>query len=144
MVGVGGLFRWKAPYFLGQLRGGASACPRPVARLTQRWWRRCLPSRKLSSADSASPPFLPLELRYIPLAVEQGSGRFTEAELVGLVEESLDALSAVLGHQPFLLGSAPLEADASAFGLLHVLLRHKGAVPQLETLVRLGWCRIWC
>lgn len=93
---------------------------------------------------TAPPPLLPLELRYIPLAVEQGSGRFTEAELVWLVEESLDALSAVLGHQPFLLGSAPLEVDASAFGLLHVLLRHKGAIPQLETLVRLGWCRIWC
>lgn len=57
-----------------------------------------------------------------------------------MMDEALSSLSATLGDQPFLLGDRPYEADAAVFGMLHVLLHHKGAFPQLEEIVSgVGW-----
>ncbi|MEO8115080.1 MAG: glutathione S-transferase family protein, partial [Phenylobacterium sp.] len=47
-----------------------------------------------------------------------GVGRHTEAEVNALGVRSLQALSAILGDQPYLMGQRPCGADATAFAIL--------------------------
>ena len=55
----------------------------------------------------------------------------------------------MLGDKPFLFGDSPYVVDASVFGILDIILYHKGAMPQLEALVGLQgqWkvqlCLLW-
>ena len=47
-----------------------------------------------------------------------GIGRHTDLEIVALAVNSLAATSAILGDKPYLFGSRPCGADATAFGML--------------------------
>ena len=53
------------------------------------------------------------------------------------MDQDLKAISALLGDKPFLFGDQPYEVDATVFGMLDIILYHKGAMPQLEALVGL-------
>jgi glutathione S-transferase len=48
----------------------------------------------------------------------QGVGRHSRAEVLALVAADLDALSALLGDSPFLLGERPTSVDATGYGFL--------------------------
>ncbi|GAB4815055.1 hypothetical protein N2152v2_002101 [Parachlorella kessleri] len=69
-------------------------------------------------------------------AVCQGMGRHAPEDVLLLMDQDLEAISTLLGDKPFLFGDRPYEVDASVFGILDTILYHKGAVPQLEVLVR--------
>ncbi len=51
-----------------------------------------------------------------------GLGRHNEAEIWQLANRSLDALSALLGDQPYFFGNTPCGADATAFGAVAGIL----------------------
>jgi glutathione S-transferase len=51
-----------------------------------------------------------------------GLGRHREDEILELGRRSVDALSALLGNKPYLLGPSPCGADATAFGMIAALL----------------------
>jgi glutathione S-transferase len=51
-----------------------------------------------------------------------GIGRHSEAEVLGLGVRSLQALSALLGDKPFMMGERPTSVDAAAFGMLAGLM----------------------
>jgi glutathione S-transferase len=61
----------------------------------------------------------------------QGIGRHNEAEIVGLGARSLSALSTLLGDKPYLLGDRPRGTDATAFGVLAMVL-----TPHFDTPLR--------
>jgi glutathione S-transferase len=61
----------------------------------------------------------------------QGTSRYTKAEVERISCRDVDAIAAVLGDKPFLMGEQPCIADASVFGILANLL-----VPIFETEVR--------
>ena len=52
----------------------------------------------------------------------QGLGRHSELEILQLAERSLDAFAALLGDKPYLMGTRPCGADATALGMLAGLL----------------------
>jgi glutathione S-transferase len=77
--------------------------------------------------EAFSPLFPPLLKRagtaYIRRGVlkhthHQGVGRHSHAEVLALVAADLDALSAVLGDNQFLLGERPTSIDATGYGFL--------------------------
>jgi len=80
----------------------------------------------------------------------QGVGRHTEAEIVGLGERSLKALSAILGDRDWLGGDRPCGADATLFGALSAAMTpffdspiraRAEAYPNLVAYVRRGMAR---
>lgn len=52
----------------------------------------------------------------------QGVGRYADAEREELSKRGLDALAALLGDKPFLMGASPCGADATLFAFVNVLL----------------------
>jgi glutathione S-transferase len=62
---------------------------------------------------------------------EVGMTRHSEDEIVGLGEHSLQALSALLAQQPFLMGERPSGVDATAFAMLAGIL-----TPHFESPLR--------
>lgn len=52
------------------------------------------------------------------MAYAQGTGRHSYDEVVAIMNESIEALSKILGNNKFLLGNEPCEDDAAVFGLL--------------------------
>jgi glutathione S-transferase len=54
---------------------------------------------------------------------ERGVGRHSPTEVEALGRADLDALVALLGDGPYVLGETPTKIDASAFGLLAVTIR---------------------
>lgn len=61
----------------------------------------------------------------------QGIGRHSQAEIETLGCRDIDALAALLGDQPYLLGDTPCGADASAYAFVAGLL-----CPVFETALR--------
>ncbi|WP_363348034.1 glutathione S-transferase family protein [Methylocystis echinoides] len=53
---------------------------------------------------------------------QQGVARFSASELALLGARDVEALATLLGDKPFLFGERPCAADASAFGMLAVLM----------------------
>ncbi len=51
-----------------------------------------------------------------------GLGRHTDAEIVMLANRSIDALAAVLGDKPYLMGAKPCGADATALAFVASVL----------------------
>ena len=47
-----------------------------------------------------------------------GLGRHTDAEVMQLAARAIDALAAVLGERPYLMGSKACGADATAFAFI--------------------------
>ncbi len=60
---------------------------------------------------------------------ERGIGRHAPREIEALGRADVDALVALLGDRPFFLGDAPTKTDASAFGLLAVMVRSELPTP---------------
>ena len=52
----------------------------------------------------------------------QGLGRHARGELVGLANQATDALAAILGDKPYLLGAKKCGADATAFAFVLAIL----------------------
>jgi len=61
----------------------------------------------------------------------QGMGRHTPAEVVELGDRTLEALSALLGNRPWLMGEQPCGTDATMTGILAMLL-----TPALDSPIR--------
>ena len=61
----------------------------------------------------------------------QGMGRHAPAEIAALAARDIEALAAMLGSKPWLMGDAPCAADAAVFGLLAAIL-----TPPLLTPLR--------
>lgn len=59
----------------------------------------------------------------------QGIGRFNEAELAVLGGRDVDALAALIGEKPFLMGENPCAADAAVFATLALLMDPATASP---------------
>jgi glutathione S-transferase len=51
-----------------------------------------------------------------------GLGRHSVEEIVSLASRSIDAVSAILGERPYLMGERPCGADAICFGMLAAVL----------------------
>lgn len=91
----------------------------------------------------------PVRLIITPLALRgmrrmfwaQGVGRHSQEEVVAIGRRDIDALSALLGDKDFLLGEHPVDADASAYGVLANILKTplggslQNAVSQRANLV---------
>jgi len=60
-----------------------------------------------------------------------GIGRHSEAEMMGMVARGIDALSQILGDNPYFLGNAPSGADATVFAFLAC-----GLTPHFESPLR--------
>ncbi len=58
----------------------------------------------------------------------QGMGRHTPAEIAALALRDLDALEALLGDKPYMMGSTPSGVDATAFAFVAALM-----TPQLSS-----------
>lgn len=56
--------------------------------------------------------------RFNAMAWAQGTGRHSYDEVVAIMNESIEALSKILGNKKFLLGNEPCDDDAAVFGLL--------------------------
>jgi glutathione S-transferase len=56
----------------------------------------------------------------------QGTGRHTQAEIDGLARADVDALAALLGDQPFLLGDEPTSVDAAGYAFVASVLAFPG------------------
>lgn len=52
----------------------------------------------------------------------QGLGRHTPDEIYAMGKADIDAMAAILGGKPFVLGDAPTSVDATAYGFLAQLL----------------------
>jgi glutathione S-transferase len=63
--------------------------------------------------------------------VAHGMGRHTRADIEALAARDLDAIAAVLGDKPFLMGDTPCGADATVFGAVAACL-----CPVFETKIR--------
>ncbi len=63
--------------------------------------------------------------------VAQGFGRHSKAEIAELGIRDIDALAAILGDKPYLMGDKPCGADATVFSFLAGIL-----TPVFETEVR--------
>ena len=61
--------------------------------------------------------------------------RHAQDDVLLLMDQDLEAVSILLGDKPFLFGDRPYEVDASVFGILDIMLYHKGSAPELEGLV---------
>lgn len=61
-----------------------------------------------------------------------GLGRHTDAEIVMLANRSIDALAAILGDKPYLMGTKPCGADATALAFVASVL-----TTHFETPIRL-------
>lgn len=59
----------------------------------------------------------------------QGTGRHTVEEIQGLGTADYDALSTLLGDQPFFLGDRPRVVDATVYAFLEGILRFPCATP---------------
>jgi glutathione S-transferase len=60
-----------------------------------------------------------------------GIGRHTEDDIVRLALRDIDALAALLGDKPYVMGEKPCGADATVFGIVTSIL-----TPPLETPLR--------
>jgi len=60
-----------------------------------------------------------------------GIGRHSEAERTAMAARGIDALSQILGDNPYFMGSQPCGADATVFGFLASML-----CPQFDSPVR--------
>lgn len=56
--------------------------------------------------------------RFNAMAWAQGTGRHSYEEVVATMNESIAAVSKILGNKKFLLGHLPCDDDAAVFGLL--------------------------
>lgn len=56
--------------------------------------------------------------RFNAMAWSQGTGRHSYDEVVAIMNESIEALSRIIGNKKFLLGNDPCDDDAAVFGLL--------------------------
>ena len=65
-----------------------------------------------------------------------GVGRHSEAEVLGLGVRSLQALSALLGDQAFMMGDRPSGVDAVAFGMVASLLTPYFDAPLRQRALR--------
>ena len=78
-----------------------------------------------------------------------GLGRHDKAEIVRLATADIDALAALLGDKPYLMGSRPCGADGFVFGIVTSILtpplggplqeamrRHAGLVAYRDRLTR--------
>jgi len=61
----------------------------------------------------------------------QGMGRHAKDEIVALAVRDIDAVAAILGDQPYLMGDAPCAADATVFAWMAGVL-----CPAFETPIR--------
>jgi glutathione S-transferase len=60
---------------------------------------------------------------------QQGIGRFSEAEIAVLGARDVDALAALIGEKPYLMGENPCAADAAVFAALALLMDPATASP---------------
>jgi glutathione S-transferase len=59
-----------------------------------------------------------------------GIGRHAKADIAALAIRDLDALAALLGNKPFLMGDKPCAADATAFGIVTSII-----TPRLDSAI---------
>ena len=81
-------------------------------------------------------PIRPLVIRFVRRKTASalkahGIGRHARADVEGLGIRDLEALSAMLGDKPFLMGERPCGADAAPFGMVAAALS-----PVFETPIR--------
>jgi glutathione S-transferase len=62
--------------------------------------------------------------------VGHGIGRHARADIAALASRDLDALAALLGDKPYLMGDNPCAADATVFGIVTSIM-----TPSLESAV---------
>ena len=58
----------------------------------------------------------------VPQAVAQGLGRHSQSELEEIGVQDLEAVSALLGNKPFIMGDQPTSVDLTLFGFMCMLL----------------------
>lgn len=76
------------------------------------------------------------------MAYAQGTGRHSYEEIAAILNDSLEALSKILGNKKFILGNEPCDDDAAIFGLLAQALYSSPGAPYhatLESNVKLNW-----
>jgi len=61
----------------------------------------------------------------------QGTGRHSRAEIELLAAKGIDAVAAILGDKPYLMGDQPCGADATVFGFIQ-----SGLCPRFDTPIR--------
>ncbi len=81
-------------------------------------------------------PFRPVVERLVRKKVRrnlygQGIGRHTQEQIVALAAKDLEAVSAILGDKPYLMGDHPCSADASLYAFVA-----GGPCPHFDTLIR--------
>jgi glutathione S-transferase len=106
------------------------------ALLDVRWTNRANFDRGIAMMFDALPaPVRPLarpimRRRTIARTRGHGMGRHSREEIEQLAIRDLDALAAMLGDHPFLMGEQPCSGDAAVFGMVASLL-----TPSLDSRV---------
>lgn len=59
----------------------------------------------------------------------QGSGRHTRDEVIAMAVADLEAIEALLGDQPYMLGDQPRSVDATVYAFLIAIQQHPGETP---------------
>jgi len=107
------------------------------AMLEARWLDRTAFRRGVGKMFGAIPlplrPFAKVMLRRANAARLHGHGlgRYTKSEIAWLAARDIDALAAIMGASPYLLGDKPCGSDASVFGIVTSIL-----TPPLDNALR--------
>lgn len=107
--------------------------------LRMRWlepdgWELQYPAFKALFPAIVAPIAVPIIRSNVRKAAQaQGIGRHTRDEVVAMAVADLQAVEAILGDKPFLLGDAPRSVDATVYAFLTAIQTHPGTTPIHET-----------